>query len=145
MHGNKIKSSLANSSRASGVAKQLISSPRTAHPCGTFCFVENSSGISYKAKNKFPIRNPQEIFRVGNFHLPVMFLPIPIYSCSYSDSYTFSFKIRLHHPLRLRLSMPLLRYASQERHTSHVPACGQYRVTRMLPPESQFLPHWLLP
>ena len=36
LHYMEIKSSLANSSRASGVAKQLISSPRAAHPRGAF-------------------------------------------------------------------------------------------------------------
>ena len=39
---------------ASGVAKQLISSLRAAHPCGVFCFIGNSSGISYKVKKTAP-------------------------------------------------------------------------------------------
>ena len=37
-----IKSLLANSLRASSVAKQLISSPRAAHPRSSFCFIKQN-------------------------------------------------------------------------------------------------------
>ena len=44
------KSSRANSSRASGVAKQLISPPRAAHPQRSVLIHGNSNGISYELK-----------------------------------------------------------------------------------------------
>lgn len=51
---HKIKGSQANSSRASGVAKQLISSLRAAHPCGVFALQEIPAEFLIKSKKQRP-------------------------------------------------------------------------------------------
>ena len=81
LHYMVIKSSLANSSRASGVAKQLISSPRAAHPCGAFCSIGNSGRISYKEEiSRFPCDIKREIrfCKLPSFNHSLLYS-----SCSY--------------------------------------------------------------